>query len=198
MRNTPLIQTDRLTLRRFSPNDLEAFFLIGSDKAVNQFLPWFPFETMAEAEAHLQENYLASYQNQKGCHYAICLRSDDFPIGYVNVSDSDSFDLGYGLRQEFWGRGIVTEACSAVVAELRRAGIPFITATHDINNPQSGKVMEKIGMTYQYSYKEQWQPKDILVTFRMYQLNLADPDAVVYRKYWEMYPEHFIEDSSDL
>lgn len=32
--------------------------------------------------------------------------------------------------------------------------------------------MKRIGMEYQYSYEEQWQPKDILVTFRMYQLNL--------------------------
>ncbi len=41
--------------------------------------------------------------------------------------------------------------------------------------------MKKLGMKYQYSYKEQWQPKDILVTFRMYQLNLDEHKDRVYK-----------------
>ena len=48
-------------------------------------------------------------------------------------------------------------------------------------------------MKYRYSYKELWQPKNILVTFRMYQLNLDGQEERVYRKYWDKYP-HFIED----
>ena len=55
---------------------------------------------------------------------------------------------------------------------LKQANIPYITATHDVNNPRSGKVMQAVGMEYKYSYEELWQPKNFLVTFRMYQLNL--------------------------
>ena len=47
--------------------------------------------------------------------------------------------------------------------------------------------MRKIGMTYRYSYKEQWQPKNILVTFRMYQLNLDGVERV-YTGYQKKYP----------
>ena len=54
--------------------------------------------------------------------------------------------------------------------------------------------MQKIGMQYKYSYIEQWQPKDISVTFRMYQLDLAQEKQPTYMKYWDMYPDHFIED----
>lgn len=72
--------------------------------------------------------------------------------------------------------------------------MPFITATHDIKNPRSGEVMKKLGMIYQYSYEEQWQPKNIPVTFRMYQLNFDGQNDRVYKKYWEQYPVHFIED----
>lgn len=52
--------------------------------------------------------------------------------------------------------------------------------------------MQAIGMKYRYSYKELWQPKNFMVTFRMYQLNLDGREDRVYRKYWERYP-HFIE-----
>lgn len=57
----------------------------------------------------------------------------------------------------------------------------YITATHDVNNPRSGNVMKRLGMLYKYSYIEQWQPKNIPVTFRMYQLNFNKNDEFVYR-----------------
>lgn len=71
--------------------------------------------------------------------------------------------------------------------------MPFVTATHDRENPRSGRVMQKLGMVYRYSYREQWQPKDISVVFRLYQLNLDGDRARVYRGYWDRFPEHFVE-----
>lgn len=52
--------------------------------------------------------------------------------------------------------------------------------------------MRRLGLTYRYSYVEQWQPKDITVTFRMYQKNFTKPADWVCREYWDRY-EHFIE-----
>ena len=53
--------------------------------------------------------------------------------------------------------------------------------------------MRNIGMKYQYSYEEQWQPKNIPVVFRMYQLNFDGNQERVYKKYWDAYEMHFIE-----
>ena len=114
----------------------------------------------------------------------------------MHLDLGESHDLGYGLRKEFWHQGMVTEACEAVIRQIRQAGIPFVTATHDIRNPRSGLVMRRLGMQYQYSYQEQWQPKKILVTFRLYQLNLDGNNKRCYRKYWEQSSVHFVE--SDL
>ena len=102
-------------------------------------------------------------------------------------------DFGYGLSKEYWHKGIVTEAGRAVIAQVKKDGLPYITATHDRNNPRSGGVMRNVGMKYQYSYEEQWQPKNILVTFRMYQLNLDGEKDRVYKKYWDSSDVHFIE-----
>jgi predicted secreted protein len=55
--------------------------------------------------------------------------------------------------------------------------------------------MKNIGMTYCYSYEEQWQPKNILVTFRMYQLNFDGNNETTYMGYWEKYPNHFVEEN---
>lgn len=102
-------------------------------------------------------------------------------------------DLGYGLCKEFWHRGIATEAARAVIEQVKRDGMPFVTATHDRNNPRSGGVMRNVGMRYRYSYEEQWQPKDIPVVFRMYQLNLDGVESRVYRGYWDNSTVRFVE-----
>lgn len=190
--NTPTIKTERLILRKFTEADLEALFLLLKDEKVNQFLPWFPMKTLAETKCFYKERYAQIYQQPCGYAYAICLKEDDIPIGYIKVDMDDSHDLGYGLRREFWHQGITSEAAKAVVEQVRKDGLPYITATHDVNNPYSGQVMVNIGMTYCYSYQEQWQPKNILVTFRMYQLNFGE-HVEIYKKYWDMYSNHFIE-----
>lgn len=193
--NTPILETERLILRKFTEDDLDALYEIYSDRDVNKFLPWFPLENEGEVKSLFEEKYAAVYSEPQGYAYAICLRSDNYPIGYIKVDISDSYDLGYGLRKEFWHKGIVSEAAQALVEQLKKDGIPYITATHDINNPRSGSVMKRIGMEYKYSYEELWQPKNFLVTFRMYQLNLDGNKDRVYKKYWNTYKKHFVEEN---
>ena len=195
--NTPTIETERLILRKFTENDLEAFYQIYSDEEVNLFLPWFPLKNREEAKLFYESRYGTKYREPDAYHYAVCLKKDNIPIGYVNVSMDDSFDFGYGLRKKFWHLGIVTEAGEAVIRRLRMDGIPYITATHDVNNPRSGAVMRRLGMKYQYSYEEQWQPKDFPVIFRMYQLNLDGNEERVYDRYWKDSAVHFVETEID-
>lgn len=191
--NTPTLETERLILRRFTENDIEAMYQIYSDEEVNQFLPWFPLKSIEEARLFFEERYASKYAQPQAYAYAVCLKKDNIPIGYINVDMEDHHDFGYGLRKEFWHRGIMTEAGKAVIAQVKKDGLPYITATHDRNNPRSGGVMKNVGMKYQYSYEEQWQPKDILVTFRMYQLNFDEQKDRVYKKYWDNSNIHFVE-----
>lgn len=194
MENTPFLETNRLYLRKFTESDLEPLFLIMSDREVNTFLPWFPFESLEQTEKYLQGHFLDFYKEPSGYRYAVCLKTDNLPIGYVHMSQGESHDFGYGLRKEFWRQGIASEAAKAAVERIEKDGVPFITATHDVKNPASGAVMRKTGMKYQYSYEELWQPKNIKVTFRMYQLNFDQDSQYVYRGYWEQYPVHFVEE----
>lgn len=193
MNRINFIETEQLILRHFTEEDVSDLFLILGDKEVNKFLPMFTLKNIDEAKLYLKEKYLDQYSKQQGLHLAICLKKNNIPIGYVNISADDSHDLGYGLRKDFWGKGICTEACLAIIDKLKQTDIPYITATHDIDNGGSGKVMQNIGMQYKYTYKELWQPKNIEVTFRMYQLNFDNQNDRIYQKYWDLYPIHYIE-----
>lgn len=191
--NTPRLETQRLLLRKFTESDLGELYRIYSDVEANRFLPWFPAKSMEDARMFFESRYAAEYAKPQAYAYAICLKENDLPIGYLHVGMDESHDFGYGLRREFWRRGIATEAGRAVIEQLKRDGLPYITATHDRNNPRSGGVMRNLGMKYQYSYEELWQPKNFPVIFRMYQLNLDGDGERVYRKYWDEYSVHFIE-----
>ncbi len=192
--NTPTLETERLILRKFTEKDMEALFLILKDEEVNRFLPWYPLKSMEETRKFYEERYVSKYEQPQGYAYAVCLKADNVPIGYIKVDMEEHHDLGYGMRKEFWHRGIVTEAGKDVVEQVRKDGLPYITATHDKNNPRSGNVMKKLGMKYCYSYEEQWQPKDFPVIFRMYQLNFNGNTDFVYQKYWNESKKHFIEE----
>ncbi len=193
MMNTPLLETERLILRKFTQQDIEALFLILSDEEVNTFLPWFPAKNLEDARRFFEERFAVEYAKPQAYAYAICFKQGNDPIGYIKVDMDESHDFGYAIRKEFWHKGIVTEASKALVEQVKKDGLPYITATHDINNPRSGGVMRQIGMKYCYSYEEQWQPKNFPVIFRLYQLNFDGHDERVYKKYWDTYENHFIE-----
>lgn len=193
MMNKTMLETERLILRKFTDEDIEALFLILKDEEVNIFLPWYPMKDTAETKKFYEKNYAAKYRQPQAYAYAICLKSDNYPIGYMNVEMEEHHDFGYGLRKEFWNQGIATEAGKAVLEQVRKDGLPYVTATHDRDNPRSGSVMKACGMKYCYSYEERWQPKDLLVIFRMYQLNFGDNQDFVYKKYWDMSSNHFVE-----
>ncbi len=192
--NTPTLETKRLVLRKFADDDIGAMLEIYGDEEVNTYLPWFPLKSLGEAKGFFREKYATVYQQPSAYRYAVCLKTDNVPIGYVHVSMEDSHDLGYALRRDFWHKGIATEAVKAVLEQVKKDGLTHVTATHDIKNPRSGEVMKRLGMRYQYTYEELWQPKNMLVTFRMYQLNLDGRDDRVYKGYWDRYPVHYIED----
>lgn len=184
-----VLTSDRLILRRFTEDDLDAFWSIMRDEDVNRFLPWYPLKRRDDAAIFLRERYL----EKDGYHFAICLKSDSIPIGYINISSDDNRDLGYGLRKEFWHMGIATEAGRLIIERAKSDGVPYLTATHDKNNPNSGNVMQKLSMSYKYTYQELWMPKNFLVDFRMYQINLDGNEERTFMSYWNQNPIHYIE-----
>lgn len=191
MNNSPQLMTNRCILRKFTIEDANDVLELMSDLDVNKFLPCFPLKTIEEAKEYIKKNYIESYDKENGYKYAICLKESNKVIGYIVVSADVSHDLGYAIHKDYWYKGYAFEAGEAVLRQLKKDGFDYVSATHDVNNPNSGKVMMKLGFGYRYSYLEMWQPKNIEVTFKMYQLDFTK-DCATYMGYWNRY-DHFIE-----
>lgn len=188
-----MFYTDRLVIRTFekTKNDITGLFNIMSDVEVNRFLPWYPVVNKEEAAAFYDNKILPVNQKEKEFFYAVCKKDENFPIGYLTLHGEESHDFGYGLCKEFWGKGYITEASLRVFKELKKQNCAYITATCDVRNQKSEKVMKRLHMSYKYSYEEFCLPKEELVTFKLYQLNF-DHQERTYEGYWNKYQNHFI------
>ena len=83
--NTPVLETERLVLRKFMEDDLPELFDIYSDEDVNKYLPWFPLKSMEETKTFFEERYTPDYAKSEGYRYAICFKNDNVPIGMIFV-----------------------------------------------------------------------------------------------------------------
>ncbi|MBZ7935481.1 MULTISPECIES: GNAT family N-acetyltransferase [Campylobacter] len=182
-----------IILRPFELKDLYYLHDLLSNEKVNKYLPWFVFQTVEQTRNHLEQFYLKASDQKSKYRFAICSQENDEMLGYIHLNlENKANDLGYALREKFHNQGIITSACKMFLEYLKKEGeIDYITATHDVNNIASGRVMQKIGMTYQYSYYEFWTPKNIEVVFRMYQFNFKEGQKI-YEVYKEKH-KHFYE-----
>lgn len=65
----------------------------------------YPVKSMEETIKFYEERYASKYARPRA--YAVCLKKDNFPIGYIKVDMEEHHDFGYGLRREFWHQGML-------------------------------------------------------------------------------------------
>ena len=148
---TQRIETHRLILRPFRAEDAEDMFANwASDPEVTRFLTWPPHRDV-DGTRWLLGQWITHYDDGAYFQWAIELKETGAVIGSIAVVKLEeaigSAEIGYCLGRAFWGRGIMPEALRAVMDYLfDTAGLNRIWAGHDVNNPKSGRVMEKAGM----------------------------------------------------
>ena len=151
---TNVEETPRLVLRPFVREDAQAMFdNWASDPAVTKFLSWPTYRSVEDAHSILNV-WLESYEKPDFYQWAIVLKELNQPIGSISVVNSDDrvdmVEIGYCIGRNWWGRGIMPEALSAVMVYLfDEVGMQRIEAGHDPDNPASGAVLRKCGLQYE-------------------------------------------------
>ncbi len=146
-----LARTERLALRRFSPEDLEDYLVFAGDPAVGPAAGSPPVSTPGEGEALLRK--LCKDENQ----LAVVRREDGRVIGKVllqrdphRLNNPLSLSVGYELARDCWGQGYMTEALLAVLElAFTRRGADIVGVSHFVGNDRSRRVIEKCGFTHE-------------------------------------------------
>jgi RimJ/RimL family protein N-acetyltransferase len=141
-------RTDRLLLRPGWPEDAQDLYRAVADEGIVRNLasaPW-PYG-LADAEA-----FLATERGPSEPSFLIFRRTDGAPqlIGTIGLGrrPDGELEFGYWIARDHWGRGYATEAGEAVLAMARHGlGIGKLHAGHFLDNPASGRVLEKLGFS---------------------------------------------------
>ena len=148
---TQTIETERLILRRFRIDDAEDMFRNwASDPEVTKYLTW-PAHPNVDLTRMLLNDWIPRYEDGGYFNWAMKSKENGQVIGNISVvtllEDIEAAEMGYCLGRAYWGRGFMPEALKAVMDYLfGTVGLNRIAAAHDVNNPKSGRVMEKAGM----------------------------------------------------
>ena len=147
-----VVETERLRLRTWKPEDREPFARMNADSRVMEFFPG----VLSRSESDALADRIETHFSERGfTFFAAELRESEEFIGFVGLAEP-SFDthftpcveIGWRLVSDHWGRGLATEAARAVLRHgfeaLRMREIVSFTVP---GNVRSRRVMEKIGMT---------------------------------------------------
>ena len=152
-----LFETDRLILRKLLPLDRDAFFDLMSNPNVMHPIPRKEMDRVQSDEEF--EKHLFSSMDSNTKVYAICVKNNKELIGIAAYlkNDNDENEIGYRLREQFWGKGYGTEVTKGLIEHgFGILNFKEITADVYVENKRSVKILE----TFFISECEFFNPKD--------------------------------------
>ena len=150
-----VIETARLKLRPFVEADVEAIFPVVSQPEFPKQMSWAAHRERGETLEWVKSQIAAIAENT-GCAWAILV--DNRAVGCVSFDEIewqlralrvDRTELGYWLAPAHWGKGLMTEAASAVVRfGFETIGLHKVTTRCFGENHASRRVIEKVGFRF--------------------------------------------------
>lgn len=145
------IETDRLILKNILPENYKEMFKWCGDPEVARYMIYPVYTNELDCKTYIES---LRPDDPDICDLGIFLKESGEAIGmggFTYHPDEDVWEVGYNLRQDMWGKGIVPEAMLAVLKHIQRIReVKTITGTYAKENNKSKRVMEKLGMSYWY------------------------------------------------
>ena len=177
---TQVLTSNRLLLRPYVLEDAQWMFDNWASRPTHvTYVTWNAHENVEFTKKLLQE-WVASYEQPDFLHWVVTFKDQpNTVIGDISVVDISqavqACELGYILSQDYWGRGLMTEALQTVMDFLfQKVDCNRITAHFATDNPASGRVMEKAGMKYEGTFRQAVNLKGKLVDVCQYAILKSD------------------------
>lgn len=167
------LEGDRIVLRPFQLSDAEDMYEYASDAETTTYV-FDPHKDLEETKNTIAKFFLADPLGR----YAIELKENHKMIGSIDLridAEDKKAEIGYALNKQYWNQGYTTEA-SKLVLQLgfEELGLQRIFSLHDKRNAASGKVLEKIGMSHEGTFRNNRVSKGDTVTDKYYAITKED------------------------
>lgn len=156
---TKTIETERLILRPFRLSDSADMYNNWANNCqVTQFLTW-PTHASQDVSEMILTEWVQEAGNLTKYQWCIEWKENHQAIGGISAvlikEETESVEIGYCIGEAYWNKGIMTEAFREIIRFFfEEVKCNRIYAEHDVQNPNSGKVMTKAGLTYEGTLKE--------------------------------------------
>ncbi|MDN4473621.1 GNAT family N-acetyltransferase [Demequina zhanjiangensis] len=175
------ILTDRLELRRYREEDAAA--MSGLIPAQREHL--LPFLTWAEAEPVTEEaraatvtRFMDEFDSGKDFTLGIFDRTDGTYLGGTGLHTrlgEDALEIGYWIRSDRQGEGLVSETASALARiALELLGAEWVEIRCEPANTPSHRVPERLGFTHMDTRVDMCGGPDHRALVEIWQLRLAE------------------------
>lgn len=149
----PTLQSERLVLRAMTLNDAPDVKRLAGDERIAATTILIPHPYPDGAAEQWIATHAEAYSSGTGVDWAITLRENGSLVGAINLAidlHNERGEFGYWIGVPYWNNGYATEATALVIQYgFEQRGLRRIFAHHFGSNPQSGRVMQKLAMTYE-------------------------------------------------
>ncbi|MCC3423422.1 MAG: GNAT family N-acetyltransferase [Microcoleus sp. PH2017_01_SCD_O_A] len=157
--NLPIIETERLLLRKITLNDASDMFEYASNPEVSEYTMWST-HTSIEDTKYFLKSLTKMYKRKELVDWGIVHKAEKKFIGtcgYVEWSMTHSrAEIGYALSARYWREGYMSEAVNAIIEfGFREMLLNRIVGRCEVNNIASARVMEKVGMQLEGILRQQ-------------------------------------------
>jgi RimJ/RimL family protein N-acetyltransferase len=147
----PTLTTERLILRPFAEQDVDALHRVLSDRQVHRYFPRTEPPSREQVEKIIARQ-LAHWE-EHGCGWwAVVWREREELIGWCGLQFLPEFgetEVAYLLSRPYWGQGLATEAARAAARfGFQTLGLERLVAIAHVENAASQRVIEKLGMSF--------------------------------------------------
>ena len=174
------LETPRLRLRRWRPEDLEPFAALTADPQVAKY---FPSTLSREESVAMFRQIEEHFQNNGYGPWAVELPGQMPFVGFIGLavvpfeaSFTPCVEILWRLSPPWWGKGLATEGARAALAYgFERLGLAEIVAFTVPDNVRSRRVMEKLGMRHTEDFEHpRIEPGHPLRRHVLYRLSRAE------------------------
>ncbi|MYF79023.1 MAG: GNAT family N-acetyltransferase [Chloroflexi bacterium] len=162
------LRTKRLLLRPFTFKDAADVLAYASDPEWSRFLPVPNPYTLYDAEEFIAKSILSSRDQEHG----LAIELGGRVIGGIGLRLEQPIAVGslpYSLAHDHWNQGLTTDAAHAVIDwGFTDFGLEKVYSWADVENVGSWRVMEKIGMTREGTFRSHGVNRGMRQDFHYY------------------------------
>lgn len=158
-----ILETERLLLRRLTPDDLDDLWALYCDPEITRFIPDAP-RNYDEAREELEWHQHGHPRHPELGLWATVHKASGQFIGRCgllpwHIDGVDEVEVAYTIARNYWGQGLATEAALAIRDyAFGKLGLTRLVCLIDGDNRASARVAEKMGMHFEREAEDEIGP----------------------------------------